>query len=79
VTNVHGPPAPLYMLGSRLVAMYPQLPLFTNQGLGVAVMSYRDKVSFGTIADWDLVPDLSDFARALEASFAELQEAAERA
>jgi diacylglycerol O-acyltransferase len=78
VTNVHGPPVPLYMLGSRLVAMYPQLPLFTNQGLGVAVMSYRDKVSFGMIADWDLVPDLPDFARALATSFAELQEEAER-
>ena len=78
VTNVHGPPIPLYLLGSRLEALYPQLPLFDHQGLGVAVISYLDAVSFGMTADWDVVPDLSDFARAAETSFAELQWEAKR-
>ncbi len=79
VTNVAGPQFPLYLLGSRLEVMYPQLPLFENQGLGVAVMSYSGKVSFGLIADWDLVPDLGSFGRALVAAFRELRDAAEKA
>lgn len=76
VTNVPGPRSPLYCLGARLEVMLPQLPLFENQGLGVAVMSYVDKVAVGAIADWDLVPDVAAFTRAVESSFRELHEAA---
>jgi WS/DGAT/MGAT family acyltransferase len=72
VTNVPGPPVPLYLLGARLVAGYPMVPLFENQGLGVAVFSYDDTLSFGFNADWDLVPDLHHFASDVEASFEEL-------
>lgn len=79
VTNVPGPQFPLYLLGSRQLALYPQLPLFENQGLGVAVMSYMGQVHFGLIGDWDVVPDLPAFARAIDASFAELREAVKEA
>ena len=76
ITNVPGPRMPLYLLGARLETMFPQLPLFENQGLGVAVMSYLDRVGFGVVADWDVVPDVGRFARAIGASFQELREAA---
>jgi WS/DGAT/MGAT family acyltransferase len=76
VTNVPGPQFPLYLLGRRLETFYPHTPLFENQGMGVAVMSYLGKVCFGLTADWDLVPDLSVFARAIDSSFAELSAAA---
>lgn len=76
VTNVPGPQFPLYLLGRPLEAFYPHTPLFQNQGIGVSVMSYRGKVCFGLTADWDLVPDLSVFARAIDSSFAELSAAA---
>jgi WS/DGAT/MGAT family acyltransferase len=78
VTNVPGPQQPLYLLGARLEATYPQLPLFENQGLGVAVMSYLGKINFGLVADWDLVPDLARFARSIDASVAALEEAVEK-
>jgi WS/DGAT/MGAT family acyltransferase len=73
VTNVPGPHFPLYLLGARLEHLYPQLPLFEHQGLGVAVLSYLGKVGFGAIADWDLVSDLGRFPQAIEASFEELR------
>ena len=56
VTNVPGPPLPLYLLGARMVAGYPLVPLFENQGLGVAIFSYDDRLFWGFNADWDLVP-----------------------
>ena len=78
VTNVPGPQQPLYLLGARLEATYPQLPLFEHQGLGVAVMSYLGKLQFGLVADWDVVPDLTRFARSIDASVAALEESIEK-
>src|SRR5690606_121630 len=76
VTNVPGPQLPLFVLGARLVELYPHLPLFSHQGLGVAVLSYDGRLGFGLIADREVVPDLERLADALPAAFAELAEAA---
>jgi WS/DGAT/MGAT family acyltransferase len=77
VTNVPGPRVPLYLLGAKLKDVYPQVPLFVNQGLSIAVMSYSGKVYFGLTGDWDLVPDLAVLAHAIDSSFGELKVAAE--
>ncbi|MEB2285057.1 MAG: hypothetical protein B6D46_09965 [Polyangiaceae bacterium UTPRO1] len=76
VTNVPGPQIPLYLLGAELRECYPMLALLPNQALGVALFSYAGRLCWGFIADWDLVPDLHEFARAVEDSFRELQVAA---
>jgi WS/DGAT/MGAT family acyltransferase len=76
VTNVPGPQFPLYMLGSRLLAMIPMVPLLENIGLGIALMSYDGRVFWGFNADYDLVPDLEHFVVLIERSFAELAAAA---
>jgi hypothetical protein len=76
VTNVPGPQVPLYLLGARLIEGYPQVPLFENQGLGVALFSYCGMLCWGFNADWDLVPDLPRFVEAVAASFDELRCAA---
>jgi diacylglycerol O-acyltransferase / wax synthase len=78
VTNVPGPPFPLYVLGARLREIYPHLPLFDHQGLGVAVLSYDGRLGFGLIADREVVPDLAGLAKAIPASFAELSKLANR-
>jgi WS/DGAT/MGAT family acyltransferase len=76
VTNVPGPPVPLYLLGARLVEGYPLVPLFENQALGVAIFSYEDRLFWGFNGDWDLVPDLNHFASDVATSFDELHAAA---
>ncbi len=76
VTNVPGPQLPLYMLGARMLEVYPQVPLFTNQGLGVALFSYAGGLYWGFNADWELLPDLHDFVEAIQGSFDELRRAA---
>jgi WS/DGAT/MGAT family acyltransferase len=72
VTNVPGPRFPLYMLGSRMRALIPMVPLLENVGLGIALMSYDGGIFWGFNADYDLVPDLTHFASLVERSFAEL-------
>jgi hypothetical protein len=67
---------PLYLLDAPMRAVYPQVPLFPNQGLGVALFSYAGALHWGFNADWELMPDLQDFVAAIDASFAELVAAA---
>jgi WS/DGAT/MGAT family acyltransferase len=76
VSNVPGPPFPLYLLGSRLREGYPTVPLFDYQGLGIAIFSYDNRLFFGLNADWDLVPDLHDLVSDLDIAFRELYDAA---
>lgn len=72
VTNVPGPQESLYLLGARMLAGYPNVPLFETQGLAVALLSYDGRLNWGFHADWDIVPDLDRFTAAIEGSFAEL-------
>lgn len=77
VTNVPGPQLPLYLLGARMIAPYPLVPLFNNQALGIALFSYDGRLCWGFNADWDLVPDLHDFVDAVAESFEELRQSAQ--
>jgi WS/DGAT/MGAT family acyltransferase len=76
VTNVPGPQFPLYLMGRRMERVFPMVPLAKNQALCVGVMSYDGQVNFGLIGDYDAMADLDDLSRDLEASLAELIEAA---
>ncbi len=76
MTNVPGPQFPLYLLGRRLRALYPVVPLARRQALGVAIMSYDGKLGFGLLADYDALPDLEDLAAELEGAIADLAAAA---
>jgi WS/DGAT/MGAT family acyltransferase len=73
VTNVPGPPTPVFLAGARMLASYPLVPLFENQGLGIALFSYENQLHWGFNADWDAVPDLHDFVLAVEHEFETLR------
>ena len=79
VTNVPGPPRPLYLLESRLTDIFPVVPLFRGQGLGIALFSYAGDLCWGLNSCWDALPDLHDLVADLGESFEELRSAAERA
>lgn len=76
VTNVPGPQFPLYMLGARMLAMIPQVPLIDGIGLGIALMSYDGRIFWGFTGDYEMLPDLDGFARTIAESFADLAKAA---
>jgi diacylglycerol O-acyltransferase len=76
VTNVPGPQFPLYLLGARMVASYPLVPLWQGHGIGVALFSYSGTIFWGFNADFDIVPDVERFAAAVGAAFEELLAAA---
>jgi len=76
VTNVPGPQIPLYLLGRRLQALYPVVPLAQRQALGIAVMSYDGHLGFGLLGDYDALPDLEQIALDLQWAIAALARAA---
>lgn len=79
VTNVPGPQIPLYFLESKMTAIYPMMPLFPNQALAIAVVSYDGKVFWGFNSDWDALPDVHDLVEGIGEQFGELLAAADAA
>ncbi|HEX3802406.1 MAG TPA: wax ester/triacylglycerol synthase family O-acyltransferase [Solirubrobacteraceae bacterium] len=79
VTNVPGPQMPLYLLGRRMRAIYPLVPLAANTALGIAVMSYDGGLDFGLNADYDALADLEPLADDLRAAIKALGDAANAA
>ena len=73
VTNVPGPPIPMYLSGARMLTAYPLVPLFENQALGIALFSYDGGLHWGFNADWDALPDLHEFVGTLEQEFEKLR------
>jgi diacylglycerol O-acyltransferase len=76
VTNVPGPQMPVYLLGARMREVYPLVPLFVNQAIGIALFSYDGGLFWGFNSDWDAVPDLHELVEAIEREFSLLREAA---
>ena len=72
VTNIPGPQMPLYLLGRKLVELFPQAPLATDQGLSIAALSYDNKIGFGLLADHDILPDVEVIAAGIESSLDDL-------
>jgi diacylglycerol O-acyltransferase / wax synthase len=76
VSNIPGPPQPMYLAGARLVAQYPSLPLGENSALSIACTSIGGTMAFGLTGDYDGMPDLQRLSFALEESIAEVSKAA---
>jgi WS/DGAT/MGAT family acyltransferase len=79
VTNVPGPQVPLYVLGRELQDVFPVGFLPPHQALFIAIMSYNGGVNFGLLADYDAIDDVELIGDGIEASIAELVEAADAA
>ena len=71
-TNVPGPPIPLYAVGRRMIAAYPQVPTGYDLGINCAVESYDGKLFFGLVADAQVASDVTRLRDFLYVSFREL-------
>jgi diacylglycerol O-acyltransferase / wax synthase len=60
ISNVPGPPVPLYFMGARIDGLYPLGPIFHGAGLNVTVMSSNGKMHVGLIGCRDALPDIAD-------------------
>jgi WS/DGAT/MGAT family acyltransferase len=79
ISNVPGPPIPLYCSGARVVATYPMGPILEGAGLNLTVLSNMGNVDFGAIACREMVPDLDTMATGFADAVASLKKAADAA
>ncbi|MGZ6745407.1 MAG: WS/DGAT/MGAT family O-acyltransferase [Nocardioides sp.] len=72
ISNVPGPPVPLFFMGAQILALYPLGPVFHGAGLNVTVMSNHGHVHVGIIACRESMPDVDDLVQRFPAELAAL-------
>jgi WS/DGAT/MGAT family acyltransferase len=72
VTNVPGPPFPLYAMGAEMLEAFPIVPIAGNLTLGVAVLSYNGTLNLSVTADRRRCADVEAFTTGLERAFSQL-------
>ena len=72
ISNVPGPPVPLYMAGARMVSNYPTSIVVHGMALNITVQSYDQQMDFGLMADAAAMPDVRALADALRVAFDDL-------
>ncbi|MCB0976052.1 MAG: wax ester/triacylglycerol synthase family O-acyltransferase [Acidimicrobiales bacterium] len=77
ISNVPGPPIPLYVGGARLEAVYPLGPLIEGAGLNITVLSNMGNMDIGVIGCPDIAPDLAEVAEGIADGIRVLRSAAE--
>lgn len=78
VTNLAGSPVPLYLLGSRLLEVYPFITLTGNIGVIVGALSHEHQLGVSVTTDPDLGIDVAAFARDIESAAAALADSVRR-
>ena len=76
VTNVPGPPVPIYQAGAKLVSMQGLLCLLDGMALGHVVQSYVKEATITFTADRDVMPDPEFYSQCLRESFEEMADLA---
>ena len=77
ISNVPGPQVPLYLAGAQMKTFFPVSIITHGLALNITVQTYCGRIDFGIIACKEAVPDLPDFADAIQGGFDELAALAE--
>ncbi|MEA2282112.1 MAG: diacylglycerol O-acyltransferase / wax synthase [Solirubrobacteraceae bacterium] len=75
ISNVPGPRNPLFLAGAKLESLVPVSVVIDGVGLNMTVMSYRDRMDFGIVADRDQIDDVWPLMRAAAAALEEFEHA----
>ncbi|MCA2998474.1 MAG: wax ester/triacylglycerol synthase family O-acyltransferase [Rhodocyclaceae bacterium] len=72
ISNVPGPPMPLYMAGAKMTSYYPVSIVTHGLALNITIHSYAGMLDYGFIAAKDEVPKLDKLVGMLRAAHEEL-------
>jgi diacylglycerol O-acyltransferase / wax synthase len=72
VSNIPGPPLPLYMLGCELEEVYPVVPLADQHAVSIGMTTVNDRAFFGIYADPQMLPDADLLAADIDESVDDL-------
>ncbi len=72
MTNVPGPPIPLYLAGKKIEQIMFWVPQAGRVALGISILSYANKVYLGVNTDAGLVPDPDEIIAGFYTEFDDL-------
>ena len=58
ISNIPGPPMPMYVAGARMISTYPLGPVLFGAGLNLTVLSNMGNVDISAVGCTELVPDI---------------------
>ena len=73
ITNVPGPPVPIYAAGARIHSAFGMAPILDGLGLILVVLSYHGRISIGITSCQQIVPDPDNMAECFAGSLDELE------
>lgn len=65
-TNVPGPRYTRTILGRNVIEVLPFVPIAMRLTMGIAILSYADRMTFGITGDYDSAPDVALLATSIE-------------
>lgn len=72
VTNLPGTEQPLYLLGSKMIELFPFISVTGNIAMIIGVLSYQDGLGVGITVDADVVRDVDELAAAIDSAARDL-------
>jgi diacylglycerol O-acyltransferase len=72
VSNLHGPPGPLYFAGARVTEVFQVGVVQGNVTVSVGALSYAGQLNFDIVGDPAAAPDLAVFAMGVTAALEQL-------
>ena len=75
ITNVPGPPMPLYVNGHKMISVMGSAPVIDGMGLIITILSYDKHITISPFSDANSMPDLNIFTRYIWESANELEAA----
>lgn len=73
ITNIPGPPVPLYVAGARIHSAFGMAPILDGLGLILVVVSYHGRISIGVTSCRQIVPDPDNMVECFSRSLDELE------
>lgn len=73
ISNVPGPPVPLYLAGAKFLTFHPLSIVMHGLALNITIQTYAGHVDFGIVADKKALPHAKDLAKAIEDAFLQAQ------
>lgn len=75
ITNVPGPPIPLYINGHKVLSVMGSAPIIDGMGLIIVILSYDGLLTISPTSDVKSMPDLDIFTKYIRESANELEAA----
>jgi diacylglycerol O-acyltransferase / wax synthase len=73
ISNVPGPPVPLYLAGAKLTSIFPTSIIVHGMGLNITVQSYDQSLGFGVMACAQAMPDVQELADSIAIAFDDIR------